>query len=585
MTEEPDNFIEVSYEVANKVGGIHQVLESKAGKMIDFYGENYYTLGPYKEDSAREEFAPRENHPFEEEFKQLENELSIKIYFGVWNVSGSPKAILLDYSDLNKSIDDIKDELWNEYRIDSLNAPEDFDDPVRWSYSVGKLIGKLEESLEDETVVQLHEWLSGPALTGFESPSVFTTHATVLGRALSSSDFDLNKAIENDEIDDDLASKYGVGPKHEIEKMAAKNADVFTTVSKTTGKEASAVLDTEPDVILPNGFNVEDYPSLEELSYNHTTKKSKMKNFLQAYFEPYYGVDLESDPRIMFVSGRYEFHNKGLDMLIDALAEVNERPGDDLFVFFFVPSDTKGAKMEVLENISLFDELEEYVDSVMPDIRQRLLNSVTSGAEIDDLSDMSDVLNDNTLRSLSANFHERNEGPPLCAFDLNYENDNIISYLEKRGINNSEDDRVKVIFYPTYLSVGDKLLSMDYNDAIVASSAGIFPSYYEPWGYTPVETAANGALSITTDMAGFGKFLQEKTDKEERKGIKVLERENKSYEEASHQLADMISDITEYSKTEITERKHNARKLAQLTSWEKLGENYRKAHNKAVNNR
>jgi len=585
MTEEPDNFIEVSYEVANKVGGIHQVLESKAGKMIDFYGDNYYTVGPYKEDSAREEFAPRENHPFEEEFKQLENELGIKIHFGVWNVSGSPKAILIDYSGLNKSIDHIKEELWNEYGIDSLNAPEDFDDPVRWSYSVGKLIGKLEESLEGENVVQLHEWLSGPALTGFESPSVFTTHATVLGRALSSSDFDLNKAIETGTINDELASEYGVGPKHEIEKMAAKNADVFTTVSKTTGKEASAVLDTEPDIILPNGFNVEDYPSLEELSYNHTTKKSKMKNFLQAYFEPYYAVDLESDPRIMFVSGRYEFHNKGLDMLIDALAEVNERPGDDLFVFFFIPSDTKGAKMEVLENISLFDELEEYVDSVMPDIRQKLLNSVTSGAEMDNMSDIGDVLDDNTLRSLSANFHERNESPPLCAFDLNYENDNIISYLEKRGLNNSEDDRVKVIFYPTYLSVGDKLLSMDYNDAIVASSAGIFPSYYEPWGYTPVETAANGALSITTDMAGFGKFLQENTDKEERKGIKILEREDKSYEETSQQLADFISDITEYSKTEITERKHNARKLAQLTSWEKLGENYRTAHNEAVNNK
>lgn len=170
--------------------------------------------------------------------------------------------------------------------------------------------------------------------------------------------------------------------------------------------------------------------------------------------------------------------------------------------------------------------------------------------------------------------------PPVCVFDLNYSDDNILSRLGETGLNNSEDDLVKVVFYPTYLSVGDKLLSMDYNDAIVASTAGIFPSYYEPWGYTPVETAANGALSIRMDMAGFGKFLQEKTSKEERKRIKILEREDKSYEEASSQLADMISEITEYSKTEITERKYNARKLAQLTSWDKLGKNYEEAHSK-----
>ncbi|WP_414837631.1 glycogen/starch synthase [Candidatus Nanosalina sp. VS9-1] len=577
----PENLIEISYEVANKVGGIHQVLASKSSKMKDFYGDNYFTIGPYKEEAARDEFAPREEHPYQELFQQLEEKHGIKCYYGVWKVPGSPKTVLVDPSGLEKSTDDIKNELWKKYGVDSLNAPEDFDEPVKWSYAVGKLVKGLEEELEGETVVHLHEWLSGAALTGFESPSVFTTHATVLGRALSNSDFDLGGAIKKGEIEDKLAEEYGVKPKHQMEKAAAHEANVFTTVSKTTGREAEAVLDKRPEVILSNGFNVEEYPSLEELSYNHTRKKSKMTDFLQAYFEPYYDVDLEDDPRIMFVSGRYEFHNKGLDMLVDALAEVNERPGDDFFVFFFVPSDVKGAKMSVLENMSLFDELEEYIDSVIPEIRSRLLKSITSGERPEDISE---VVDDGKADSLSNSFHSRSgENPPLCAFDLNYSDDKIISRLRERGLNNSENDRVKVIFYPTYLSVGDKLLSMDYNDAIVASSAGIFPSYYEPWGYTPVETAANGALSVTTDMAGFGKFLQDKTDEEERKGIKILEREDKSYEEASNQLADIISDITEYSKTEITERKHNARKLAQLTSWNKLGENYREAHDQAVN--
>lgn len=392
----------------------------------------------------------------------------------------------------------------------------------------------------------------------------------------------MEAAVDRGYVEDEKAKEFGVNAKHQVEKTAAQEADVFTTVSKNTGEEATAVLGTEPDVILPNGFNVEDFPSLEELSYQHKEKKEEMKQFLRAYFEPYYSVDLESDPRIMFISGRYEFHNKGLDLFADALAEVNEKEGDDFFVFFFVPSDTRGPKREVLDNMALYEELEDYIDSVIPKVRNELLESVTAG---EDPEGLEDLVNSGTLESLQRNFHARkSKEAPLCAFDLNYNHDNIIERLRERGITNSEDDRVKVIFYPTYLSVGDRLLSMSYKDAMVASTAGIFPSYYEPWGYTPVETAANGALSITTDMAGFGHFLMDNTSEDERKGIRVLRRQNFSDEEAAQSLADMIQEITEYSKTEITERKHNARKLAQMTSWEKLGENYLEAHKEAVNN-
>jgi glycogen(starch) synthase len=581
---QPQNFLEVSFEVANKVGGIYQVLKSKSGKMQDFYGENYITIGFYDEESAREDFAPREDHPFQEIFDELEEELGIKCHYGVWTIESSPRTILVDASGLKTSSDEIKTMMWEDHNVDSLSAGNDFDEPVKWSYAVGKLVERLETELEGDSVVQLHEWLSSPAMFEFSSPSVFTTHATVLGRALSNSDFDLKSAVEEGEVDGELAEEKGVKAKHQMEKAAARESDVFTTVSHTTGKEAEAVLDQKPDKILPNGFNVSEYPSLEELSYNHTRKKEEIREFLQAYFEPYYDVNLEEDPRVMFISGRYEFHNKGLDLFIDALGDVNRQEGDEFFVFIFVPTGLEGEKLEVLENISLYDELKDYIDSVMPQVRKNILSSITSGEDpVEDLSDL--LKEDGKVDSLQANFHaKKNKNPPLCAFNLSYSGDQILERLEENGLTNSEEDRVKVVFYPTYLSVGDKLLSMDYQDAIVASSAGIFPSYYEPWGYTPVETAANGALSITTDMAGFGQFLEKKTNKDERKGIRILERENNSYEDSKKQLAGMLDDIVGYSKTEITERKHNARRLAQLTSWDKLGENYREAHEMAVNN-
>lgn len=577
----PENLIEVSYEVANKVGGIHQVLKSKAGKMDEYY-DNYITIGYYNEEKADEEFVPRKCPEFVEPVKELEKE-GIKVHCGAWRVGPQPFCLLVDPSGMEKSIDEVKDELYQKYGIDSIDAGEDFDHPVKWSYAVGRVIEKLEKELEGENVVHLHEWLSGPAITNFDSPSVFTTHATVLGRTLSNSEVDLQAAIDEGEIDDDLADQYGVKPKHQVEKMAAQESDIFATVSELMCDEAEAVLEERPDVITPNGFNVEDFPSLEELSYLHKKKKDDVKEFLSAYFEPYYDVELEKDPRILFISGRYEIHNKGVDMLIDALSKINEQDGDEFFVFFFIPTDTEGVKSEVLENMSLYQELEDYIDGVMPEIRKRVLNSLTSlddpGKEINKLFSESSQ----DWKSFQESFHDRRKKrPPKSAFELNYMKDDILDMMYRRGLENKEEDRVKVIFYPTYLSVGDKLLSMSYEEAIKASSAGIFPSYYEPWGYTPVETAANGALSITTDMAGFGQFLMENTSEDDRKGIRVLERKDRDYEDAKNDLAEMIEDIIGYSKTEITERKHNARKLAQLTSWDRLGEKYREAHEKAV---
>ncbi len=578
----PENFIEVSFEVANKVGGIHQVLKSKAGEMQKQYGDNYITVGFYNEEKATEEFAPREDHDLKPVFEKLE-EKGIKCYYGVWSIPEDPKCILVDASEIEKPVDEIKKQLWEEHGINSMNAGHDFDEPVKWSYAVAELVKELEKNMEGETVLQAHEWLSGPAILNSDLPSVFTTHATVLGRTLSSSDYDLVEAVEKNEISQELAEKKEVEAKHQVEKASAEQADVFTTVSKNTGQEAEAVLNVKPDKILPNGFNVEDFPSLEELSYQHKEKKETVKKFLRAYFKPYYDVDLDNDPRILFTSGRYEYHNKGLDVFVEALSKMNERDGEDVFVFILVPSDIKQQKMEVVENISLYNELESYIDSIMPDIKKRLLNEITSGKDAGEKSLDLVEKGERELKSLQKNFRaKQGDKPPISAFDLNYPEDEILTALYQNGLRNREEDRVKVVFYPTYLSVGDRLLSMSYNDFLVASSAGIFPSYYEPWGYTPVETAANGALAVTTDMAGFGKFLLENTNEESRKGIKVLEREDETEEKAAEQLSEVLEEFLSYSKTEITERKHNARKLAQLTSWEKLSKNYLEAHKMAI---
>lgn len=579
----PENFIEVSFEVANKVGGIHQVIKSKTGFMQQQYGENYLAIGYLDEENASKEFVPREENPYSHLFQKLEQKYGIRCKYGVWKIPGEPKTILVDSTHLKKPADEIKEELWEKQKIDSLNAGREFEEPLEWSYAVSKLLEELKEYRDGDTVVQLHEWLSGPVQFFNELPTVFTTHATVLGRALSNSNHNLNKIVEKKQ---DVSSKpedLGVKAKHQIEKASAHEAEVFTTVSQTTGEETHALLDKRPDKILENGLDFNEFPGLGELSYKHIEKKEKMKRFLRAYFKPYYDVDLEDDPRILFISGRYEYRNKGIDIFIEALSQINEREGEDFFVFFFIPGDTKKENPEVIENLSLYDELEEYTESKIDSLKETMLNSVTSTRPLEEAIQASIQKDSHEIENLQKNFKaKKGDKPPISAYELNNPEDQILNKLYKEGLTNEENDRVKVIHYPSYLSVGDKMLSMNYNEAVMAASAGIFPSYYEPWGYTPVETAANGAISITTDLAGFGQYIKQKTSKKERKGIKVLDRKTNTDQESVNQLSDMIEDITSYSKTEITERKHNARRIAQLTSWENLGHKYIEAHEEAV---
>ncbi|MCK5342021.1 MAG: glycosyltransferase, partial [Candidatus Heimdallarchaeota archaeon] len=395
----------------------------------------------------------------------------------------------------------------------------------------------------------------------------------------------INTTIETKE-----AYNYQVPAKHLTEVVCAKNCDIFTTVSNTTAKEAEYILGRKPDIILPNGLDMKNYPAMEKLSYRHKIEKDKVLSFLSAYFEPYYNVNLK-DPRIIMISGRYEYHNKGLDVFIDALGQLNERLKQEhynknTFVFIAIPSDVRGENLEILENFSLYNELENRVEEVLPEIKWQLMQSLTHG-EYTHESLLNFVKNQytNNFKRLALAFKSReNKNPPLCALELNYpeENDNINSRLKHNNLFNQEESPVKIIFYPAYLSSADRLLSMSYNSMLIASSLTVFPSYYEPWGYTPVESAANGCITITTDLAGFGQYISEKIDNKTDTGIKILKRRGRKYKDIVYDLTKLMHDVTTMSEHEIITQKHNAKQLAHLVGWDHLAENYFKAHDMAI---
>lgn len=592
-------FIEVSFEVANKVGGIYAVLESKAREMIKFYGKNYLTIGYFDSKKYLNDFEPEDATEFKGIFSELAEE-GITCYYGKWNIEGSPRCILIDVKNFLPKINDIKLQLWNDFKIDSLRSDEWYNIPIAWSYASGKLIEKIVAMEKaDHVVAQFHEWLSGAGLLYLKKRNVrigtvFTTHATVLGRTIAGSGESLNNMIEEGnksgkQIELDVAYKYGVEAKHLIEMMSASNAEIFSTVSETTANESRFILGKYPDFILINGLDMKRFPSIEELSYMHKRSKSHIMEFLTAYFQPYYNINLD-DPRIMFISGRYEFHNKGIDMFIDALADLNkmlktEKSNRDVFAFILVPSDIHGENFEVLENIILYKEMKRYLDEVSPEIKDKLLRHLTMGGSLNTfVTNLLEKEESEECKKMVHTFRSRyGQTPKLCAFNLNYDEgkDAILTALRDNGLLNREEDKVKVIFYPTYISPTDRLLSMNYSDVLVGCSIGIFPSYYEPWGYTALEAAARGVITITSNITGYGQFIEKKCNISNN-GIYVIDRINKNDAEASKALANVLRELIDMNSEEIAERKRNARNLAMLTDWSVLSSKYFEAHNAAV---
>lgn len=592
MSSEADIFLEVSWEICNKVGGIYTVIMSKAKQIAKRYGENYYTIGPYFHDKAVGEF---EEAVVPDELKGTFDRLKgqgIVCHIGNWLIKGEPKAILIDFSGYFHKADEIKTEHWDKFKIDSLNAPGDYTEPVVWGDAVGILIEELANGIfkGKKLVAQFHEWLAGSALLRLKMDNVrigkvFTTHATILGRSIAGSDVDLYGLLGQIDADKE-AYNYGVAAKHQMEKACAQNADAFTTVSQITGMEAEHLLAKKPDVILPNGLDLETFPSFEESSIRHKNFKYRMKEFVLYNFFPYQEFDLD-ETLIYFIVGRYEFQNKGIDIFIKALGKLNEqmrteKSGKTVVAFVIIPAGIKGIKSELIENKRYYEDIKESVDAEVESLRSSVMYSMISKKPLTKENLFTESFLADTKRKL-LKFHKKGKNPLLATHDLYDENGDIIlrSFAENK-LFNREEDRVKVVFYPTYLTGADGLLDLAYYETITGSHLGVFPSYYEPWGYTPLEAAALGVAAVTSDLSGFGKYICNECSQSENPGVYVLERHNKSHDQTVQGLYNILYHYASLTKDGRIENKIEAHRIAELADWKKLITFYFEAHQLAA---
>ncbi len=583
---------ELSWEVCNKVGGIYSVITSKAALIKEQY-PSYTFIGPYIQDKAQEDFSELEvPEKYKDAFNELEQE-KIKAHYGRWLIKGEPDVILLEFEGLKDRKNDLKKEFWETHRVDSINSQWEFEEPMLLSCASASLLNKLEQKQKinpEKTILQVHEWMTGFSILKLKNlnskiKTVFTTHATMLGRTIAGNNQDLYGLLGHFDPEQ-KARELGVIDKHTAEKASANNATIFTTVSEITGREAEYILGRKPEILVLNGLDIGKFPSIEETSIKHVTVREQIREFLAYAFFPYYKFELKHNLSF-FLASRYEFENKGIDIYIDALKMLNEelkknKTERTISAFFFIAVPNNGVKMDLLENKNYYRHIKNYVGTKSSEIMNKIINDFMSNGQISDTVFDKEFLQE--MHKDVLRFKRKGE-PIICTHKLNVpENqDRIINAIRAAGLNNSKEDKVKVILFPAYLNGNDTLFNTEFYDLIAGCHLGVFPSYYEPWGYTPLEAAALGVPSITSDLTGFGRFIEQQTVNKDTPGIYILKRDKISKEESTKELYSLMKNFVFMSHEDRVENKIQAKELAKLADWKILVKNYIEAYEQALN--
>lgn len=586
---------EVSTEVCNQVGGIYQVLRSKAPLMTQRWGDRYFLVGPYDAAKAQVEFEETKAVGWVAKALQQLRDQGLNIHHGRWLVPGRPRVLLLEHWLAPDRLGTVKYHLWADHGIELPTADWLIDFVVSFAEAARRLFETLSEHRpvhgqgETTLLAHFHEWLGGLAIPlirrqGLPVATAFTTHATVLGRFIASSREDFYAQLPW--IDHEAeAARYNVRPQHKIERAAAHGAHVFTTVSSITAEECAGLLGRPVDVVTPNGLTIGLYNAGHEQQRLHGEYKEQIHQFTMGHFFPSYSFDLDKT-LYFFTSGRYEPRNKGFDLCLEAMARLNaelRRANLGKTVVFFVVTKraTRSVNPLAMEKRGVLNELNEVCGKIMASVSPRLFTRAARGERLhlDDLVDEYWL-----LRYKRAQQAMRQHCLPMVVTHLldDDQNDPVLTQIRNLQLFNREEDPVKVVYHPDFITPHNRLWRMEYDQFVRGCHMGLFPSAYEPWGYTPLECAAVGVPSVTSDLAGFGRYVLENVPKPQEAGMHVLRRRGRTYHEAA---ADLCTHLLEFCRLDRRDRialRNEVDKHSWDFDWSRLGKAYHAAHDLAL---
>lgn len=540
----PDYIFESSWEVCNKVGGIYTVLSTRAKTLQEAFPDRLFFIGP-------DVWSGKENPLFTEDDELLkawrteaETKDNLKIRVGRWNIPGNPITILVDFTPFYAVKNDIYTQAWLDFQVDSLHAYGDYDEASMFSYAAGKVVESYYRhnlTVADKVIYHANEWMTGLGALYIQKhvpqiATVFTTHATSIGRSIAGNNkplYDYLFAYNGDQ----MARELNMESKHSIEKQTAHHVDCFTTVSDITDNECKELLEKQADVVLVNGFEDDFVPK----GRSYSAKRQKARKALLNVANKLLGTRLGDDTMLVGTSGRYEFKNKGINVYLEALNRLTR---------------DKNLKRDVLAFVSV----PGWVGEPRKDLAERLKSK--------------------------EDFDTPLECPFITHWLHNMSHDQVLDMLKYLNMSNAKDMRVKVIFVPCYLDGNDGIVNLAYYDLMPGFDLTVYPSYYEPWGYTPLESMAFKVPTITTDLAGFGLWVNTLKGHYAtlQDGVKVIHRTDYNYSEVADAIRDTLTEYSALSPKEIDKMRKNAAAVAEQALWKYFIKNYYVAYDVALRN-
>lgn len=526
-----DLLLETSWEVCNKIGGIYTVLSTKAATLQKFYKDKTIFLGPdvWSDDNPSPYFI--ESKTILKKWL-LEANLpeGVDVRVGRWNIPGKPIVVLIKFDAMYKVKDEFYGRMWQLYGVDSLHAYGDYDEACAFSHAAGIVAKSLFDYYSKHKLVadpknpkfisHYDEWTTGMGLLYIkaecpEVATIFTTHATSIGRSICGNGKPLYDQLPNYN-GDQMAHELNMESKHSLEKAAAHQADCFTTVSEVTARECEQLLDRRPDVVTPNGFENNFVPAKTKFAAARDAARTKMLDVASALT----GHKYDEDTFIIVTSGRCEYRNKGIDLFLDAMSCLSkDNPSRKVLAFVMVPA---------------------WVDKARFDL-------------IDSLSDIN---------------HKRLRDPVITHTLHNYDSDPIINRIHQIGFTNDADSKVSVIYVPCYLNELDGVFDMSYYQLLPGFDASVFPSYYEPWGYTPLESVAFGVPTVTTSLSGFGQWVLDSFDNSFNScGVRVELRTDSNYDQVRDNISKDLASLINADKKTLTAISKAAMQTAKDAAW------------------
>jgi len=527
----PEYIFETSWEVCNMVGGIYTVLSTRAATLQETHPDKLIFIGP---DVWLDKHSPYfEEIPgmYADWIKYTDEKYKLKIRVGRWTIPGKPIAVLVDFIPLMAMKNEIYASVWEQTGVNSMAAYGDYDESSMFGYATGMIMESyyrfFKLNSDNHVVSHFNEWMT--TFGAFyiknhvpEIATVFTTHATSIGRSIAGNHKPLYDYL-NEYNGDQMSYELNMVSKHSTEKTAAHLVDCFTTVSEITGIECDQLLDKKPDVVTPNGWEDDFLPKGKEFA----VKRKEARESLRKVAETLLGYNLSDDA--LFVS------TAGIDTFLESLKLLTGYAAlkREVVVFIMVPAHIKGSRIDLASCLT------------HPENKLQSWNRFTT--------------------------HEL----------YDYYGDNVMSAIHWFHFTNVQSQAVKIIFVPSYLNGEDGIFNKSYYDLLIGMDLTVFPSYYEPWGYTPLESVAFSVPTITTDLSGFGQWVSHNLHEID-KGVGVIHRSDYNGYVVAEHIAEMIYRFSTFNNDEIKTVRKKAAVIAEKALWKHFIHYYDKAYSMAL---